>query len=473
MKSLVCVAIALALGVWGARAESIELGTRRELFVDRYLIGQLKNAELRLHEPHRDGAAILFDKPWDGEFSAYVTVFKDGDVYRMYYRGVPKAGRDGNSGESVCYAESKDGVAWTKPDLGLFEVEGTKHNNVILTNAPFAHNFSPFRDESPTAAADAKYKALAGLESSGLHAFASADGVHWRAMQDEPVFTKGAFDSQNVAFWSAVEGQYVCYFRTWKQFKTEGYRWISRTTSKDFLHWSEPEEMDFGDTPPEHLYTNGTHPYYRAPQIYVGLAKRFFSNKVALPSDEARKLVKDPGYRIASSDSILMTTRGGHHYERTFMDAFIRPGPDPEDWISRDNMPACGVVPGDARTMFIYRMSHYAQPSAELTRYSLRTDGFISVHAGYGGGEMVTKPFTFSGGQLSLNFQSSAAGGVRVELQDEAGKVLADCAEMMGDEIDRDVAWSGRSDLRQFAGKTVRLRFVLKDADLYSMRFHD
>lgn len=473
MKPLICFAMALSLGVGIGRAEPIELGTRRELFVDHYLIGDLKNAELRLHEPHRDGTAIRFDKPWDGEFSAYVTVFKDGDLYRMYYRGKPTAGRDGDTSEAVSYAESKDGITWTKPDLGLFDIKGTKHNSVVLTNAPFAHNFSPFRDESPAATAEAKYKALAGLEKSGLHAFASADGIHWSAMQSEPVFTKGLFDSQNVVFWSAVESQYVCYFRTWKLVKTERFRWISRTTSKDFLHWTEPEEMDYGDTPPEHLYTNGTHPYYRAPQIYIGLAKRFFPGKVALPSEQARKLVNNPGYRIASSDSIFMTTRGANHYDRTFLDAFIRPGPDPEDWISRDNMPACGVVPGNAREMFIYRMSHYAQPSAELTRYTLRTDGFISVHAGYAGGELVTKPFTFSGGQLSLNFQTSAAGGVRVELQDEVGKVLADCAEMIGDEIDRDVTWSHGGDLRRFAGKAVRLHFVLKDADLYSLRFHD
>jgi hypothetical protein len=316
---------------------------------------------------------------------------------------------------------------------------------------------------------------MAGYDTTGLHAFVSSDGIHWRLLQPEAVIKQRAFafDSQNVAFWSETESLYVCYFRTWKHIGKDTFRWISRATSKDFVHWSDPVEMEFGDTPAEQLYTNGTHPYYRAPHIYIALAKRFFPGKVALPSEEAAKLVSNPGYRIASSDSIFMTTRGGNHYERTFLDAFIRPGPAPQDWISRDNMPACGVVAANERTMFIYRMSHYAQPSAELTRYSLRTDGFISVHAGYGGGELVTKPFTFSGAKLSLNFESSAAGGVKVELQDEAGKVLVDCAEMMGDEIDRNVTWSSGGDLSAFAGKTVRLRFALKDADLYSLRFHD
>ena len=78
-----------------------------------------------------------------------------------------------------------------------------------------------------------------------------------------------------------------------------------------------------------------------------------------------------------------MVTRGGSHYERTFMEAFIRPGPAPEDWIARDNTPALGVVPAGNREMFIYRMAHYAQPSSNLARYRLRADGFISVHAPY------------------------------------------------------------------------------------------
>ena len=451
--------------------EAIDLGSQRELFVDRFLIDKLKGAELRMHEPIREGVALKFDKPWEGEFSGYVTVIKDDGLYRMYYRGLPVAGPDGGAGAVVAYAESKDGMSWTKPDLGLFTVIGTRHNNVVLTNAPYTHNFSPLLDDNPAAAAGAKYKALGGTDVSGLHAFQSADGIHWSPLQTQAVFTHGVFDSQNVAFWSASEARYICYFRTWKTVKGKQYRWISRTTSEDFIHWTPPVEMDFGNTPPEQFYTNGTHPYYRAPQIYIALAKRFFPNKVALSSEEARTLVENPGFRIASSDSIFMTTRGASHYERTFLEAFIRPGPTPEDWISRDNTPALGVVPGNEREMFIYRMSHYAQPSSNVTRYRLRADGFISVHAPYGGGELTTKPFKFSGNALELNFDTSAAGYLRVEMQDENEAPLAESPEMIGDDIARTIKWAGRDNVGALAGKTVRLHFVMKDADLYSLRF--
>ena len=471
-----CLALAVFAHLQSLGGEVIQLGSRRELFVDRFLIEKLEGAQLKLHEPHREGVAVRLDRPWEGPFSAYATVIKDDEIYRMYYRGLGVAGHDGSEDECVCCAESKDGVSWTKPNLGFFNVKGTRDNNVVLTNRPFSHNFSPFLDERPGVPAAEKYKALAGLANTGLHAFLSPDGLHWRPLQPEAVFRKGVFDSQNVAFWSAAEQQYLCYFRTMKQSAGENFRWISRTASKDFTHWTEPVEMDCGDTPPEHLYTNGTHPYYRAPHIYIALAKRFFPTKAALPPEQAKALVNHPGYRVASSDSVFLTTRGGKHYDRTFMEAFIRPGPTAEDWVSRDNTPALGVVPANAREMFIYRLSYYAQPGVHLARYSLRADGFVSVNAPYRGGELLTKTFTFSGSNLQINFATSAAGGLRVEIQDEDGKpcpgfALADCPEMIGDEIDRVVRWAGEADVTRLAGKPIRLRLALKDADLYSLRF--
>lgn len=476
MKTLFYLFACLFLTESFAAAEVLQLGTRRELFVDHYLIEKMKSVQLKMHEPLREGIAIKFDQPWEGPFSCYTTVFKDGDRYRMYYRGKPKAGKDGDDAEGVCYAESKDGVAWTKPNLGLFEIHGTRNNNVVMTNMPFPHNFSPFLDERPGVPADEKYKGLAGYIKIGLHAFKSPDGIHWSKMHPAAVFTNGIFDSQNVAFWSTSENQYIMYFRTMKKVGKENIRWISRTTSKDFIQWSDPVEMEFGDTAPEQLYTNGTHPYYRAPHIYIALAKRFFPDKVAMSEEQAKTLVNHPKYRIAASDSVFFTTRGGNRYDRTFMEAFMKPGPTAEDWIARDNTPALGVVPANDREMLMYRVSHYAQPTIHMSLYRMRTDGFISVNAPYTGGELITKPFTFSGRQLELNFVTSAAGGVRVEIQDESGTALpgyaaADCPEMLGDEIGRVVAWKNGSDVSKLSGKNIKLRLVMNDADLYSLRF--
>ena len=117
----------------------------------------------------------------------------------------------------------------------------------------------------------------------------------------------------------------------------------------------------------------------------------------------------------------------------------------------------------------------------------MRLDGFASVNAPYSGGEMLTRPFTFEGRELVLNYATSAAGSVKVELQEDnpaheyadpeppgkpiPGHALGDADEIIGDEIERTVTWNGNPDVSKPAGKPVRLRFVMKDADLYSLRF--
>ncbi len=83
--------------------------------------------------------------------------------------------------------------------------------------APYSHNFAPFADTRPGIPAAERYKALAGTVESGLAAFVSPDGLRWRKLREEPVMRDGAFDSQNVAFWSSHEKCYVCFFRTWTE----------------------------------------------------------------------------------------------------------------------------------------------------------------------------------------------------------------------------------------------------------------
>jgi hypothetical protein len=457
--------------------EVLSLMSKRELFVDHRMIASIEGLELRLHHPHREGTALLFNKPWEGPFSGYITVIQDGGTFRMYYRGLPRVTSPGDSPAVTCYAESEDGIHWRKPDLRMYLVMGTRKNNVVLAKEPrYSQNFSPFLDSRPGVPPEERFKAVAGDEKTGLVAFASPDGLHWKRLQREPIVKEGTFDSQNVAFYSESESSYVCYFRSWTGEGYTGFRTISRTTSKNFHEWSEPVEMTFGPTPREHLYTNGTQPYFRAPQIYLALAKRFLPDKPGLGGEEAARLVGDPAYRRASSDAVLLSSRGGECYDRTFLEAFIRPGPDPADWVSRDNTPAVGLLPGSPRELFLYRLSHYAQSTSEVTRYSLRLDGFVSVHATYAGGEFTTPCFRFSGRVLEVNCSTSAAGGLRVEIEDSSGHALPgyaleDCPEMIGDNIARVVRWKGGSDLEELAGSVVRLRFAMRDMDLYSFCF--
>jgi hypothetical protein len=454
------------------------IGSELQLFADRWLIDRLERAKLVLHSPVPREVVFEFDAPWEGSGSGYVTIMRDGERYRMYYRGGGEFAR-----EHTCLAFSDDGVHWTRPSLGLFEFEGSKENNIIWTGAEKAywesHNFSPFRDDNPGVPLEQRYKAVtlgrrevAGERRKVLLAFASPDGVRWQPLREEAIITGGSFDSHNVAFWDTVREQYVCYFRA----SRDGKRSIRRATSADFVTWSEPEWLDFGDTPLEHFYTNGIVPYFRAPQLYLAFPQRFVP--------ERRTVGADNRPIDGVSDAVFMSSHDGLYWHRTFMEAFIRPGPDQRNWggAHGNSCPSWGIVPTGEGEISIYWAEHYGnwpddrESVPRLRRGALRTDGFASVHADYAGGEMVTRPVLFEGRNLVINYATSAVGWVKVELQNETGTPLPgfkleETIEIFGDELARVVCWQGGSEVSKLAGRPVRIHFAMKDADLYSLRF--
>jgi len=458
MKPLAFLAAVLlaSAGTWaGEPPGPIDLGSRRELFVDRFLIDGLSGVELRRHQPQ---LAPPMDEPADD--MEYGTVIKDGDLFRLYTRAGRGARFDGDTSEVTRYCESRDGIHWTRPSLGLHEIDGTTDNNVILHEKSVCHNFSPFLDTRPGVPADERFKALAGViyrnPGGGLVAFASGDGIHWRKLRDTPVMTKGAFDSQNVAFWSEAEKKYVAYVRTFTagvstdtEWRLDGLRSVSRATSDDFLHWTEPVPLN-PNFPGEHIYTTLTHPYFRAPHIYVALPTRFHPD------------------RGSSTDILFMTARGDRPFDRTFREAFIRPGLDPARWGNRSNYAALNVVPTGPAEMSIY--------TTPFRRFTLRTDGFASAPGGADPGELRTRAVVFAGDELSLNYSTSAGGSVRLEIQDAGGTpvpgfTLEEFRPLVGDSIDQVAAWKSGTSLAALAGRPVRLRFVLQEADVFALQF--
>jgi len=179
------------------------------------------------------------------------------------------------------------------------------------------------------------------------------------------------------------------------------------------------------------------------------------------------------------SDGVLLTSRAGSTaYDRTFMETFIRPGLGHGHWVSRTNYPLTGILPADPDHIQLFVTRRYMQDAWHIERLLLRTDGFASVSARWAGGEMLTKPLTFAGNRLELNYRTGAPGFVRVEIRDAAGTpvpgcTLDDCPEIIGDEIARTVVWKQGADVSRLAGRPVRLKFVMKDADLFALRFVD
>ncbi len=446
------------------------------LFVDGQAVQSMKGVTLRLHSPEPREVALRFDAPWEGKESGYVTVMRDHEGrYRMYYRGGGELSR-----EVACVAFSDDGIAWTKPQLGLFDHAGSKANNIILVGREPSywetHNFTPFLDTGPLASPDTRYKAV-GLgrayppvtadRQKALFVLGSPDGIRWKHLSDKAVIWDGSFDSQNVAFWDTRRGEYVCYLRAGR----DGARSVKRATSKDFITWTAPEWLDFGPGPLEQFYTNAIAPYVRDPSLYLGFPMRFVPQ---------RKQVGSSGKPTDGvSDAVLISSRDGLRFDRTFREAFIRPGLSPNNWGNAhgNNTPAWGLLQTGPEEISIYWCENYGA-TPHVRRGVLRLDGFVSVHAAASGGEMITKPIRCTGPILRINYSTSAAGSIRCEVQDTAGKPIKglgidDCVELFGDEIAGAMAWMGGKDLRSLIGKDIRLRFVMRDADLYSLTLGD
>lgn len=465
-----CSAGALDAFAQPPAAGPVDIGTRIEMFVDEQLVdpAHTRYVALKLHPPTRREIVLTADQPWEGPGSAYYTVIQDGPRVRLYYRGHIPDGGDASADQVTCYAESADGVTFTRPQLNLYEFQGSKQNNIVYRGVE-AHNFAPMLDANPDAEPNARYKAVGGF-GGRLFAFSSPDGIHWSRMQSEPIAIRGEFDSLNVVFWDAHAKLYRLYSRRWTEPGYRGYRGVQSSTSTDFLHWSDPTPNRYaargdGEPPLEHFYTNATTTCPGAPHHYLSFPMRFVPDrKVASPLPDA-----------GVSDAAFLSSRDGQQWDRSFLEAWLRPGRDPRNWTHRNNMPANGIVQTRPDEFSLYASEHYAWPDNRLRRLSVRRHGFASMHANAERGEFTTRPLTFTGAFLRLNFATSATGSVRVELQDEQGRplpgrTLAESTEMFGDELDAVVTWRDGGDLSAWAGQPVRLRIVLQDADVFALQ---
>ncbi len=292
----------------------------------------------------------------------------------------------------------------------------------------------------------------------------------------------------NVVYFDERDQQYVLYYRT----VVDGRRSISMTTSPDLLDWSEPVPLEYPGSPPQQMYTNQISPYYRAPHVRFGFPTRYVARKMtdhlqSLPPQELRADLSAAYARVGSdlSDGLFMSSRDGIQFRR-WDEAFLRPGPQAGDltsrWMYGDNYQSYGLfetksaIEGAPNEIsFLFSEGYWRDGKSRLRRYTIRLDGFISVRAPFSGGEVLTMPLTFRGKTLKVNYATSAGGSVRVEIQDEEGNpvpgfALNDCTELIGDHVEQSVTWRGGS-VSELTSRSVKLRFVLRDADVYSWQF--
>jgi len=429
-------------------AEPVDVGNRLELFIDDHLIGHVTgDVRQQLLRPEPREVVFVADEPWEGNTSGYYTYFQDGDLYRMIYRGWQhNEQKEAAHKEVTCYAESKDGIHWTKPNLGLFAWNGSKDNNIVWLG-PGTHNFTAFRDANPATPAESRYKAFGGGRG-GLLPFESPDCKHWKLIQEKPVITHGAFDSQNLAFWDTDRGEYRAY---WRYFGN-GVRSIRTATSEDFINWQNEADLTYTKgTPTEHLYTNAIQKYFRAPHLFIGFPTRF----------EAESQQVEP---------VLMTSRDGETF-RPYAEAVVpRTAPKDRDH-NRSNYMAWGMfqLPGQPNEISVYATENYYEPTpGRVRRFVYRVDGFVALRAGADGGQVTSKPLRYQGQRLLLNYAVQTGGTLTVEALNESGKVVCRSKPLNGNAVDTPVEWHQDPN---FSQGVIQLRFKLKNADVFSFRF--
>jgi len=180
-------------------------------------------------------------------------------------------------------------------------------------------------------------------------------------------------------------------------------------------------------------------------------------------------------YGLTVTDCVFMSSRDGWHFNRPD-EAFIRPEPEePYGWVYGTAYPSWGMIetpsdmPGADPEISIYVFeNHWADKPADFVRYTIRLDGFMSLHAGAKEKQIVTKPFIFDGSEMRINFATSARGYLFITLTAEDGTVLESC-ETFGNSTDRRVHFDG--DVAALAGKAVTMTVRMLDADLYAIRF--
>ncbi len=472
---------------------SINIGSRKELFVDDFLIDVTKTtAGKKLNKPVRRECIMTNDAPWEANGWVYYTVFQDGDIFRMYYICFPMYNEERTEHKPpffhICYAESTDGINWNKPKLGICNIKGSTENNVIVVTETM-DAFHVFIDKNPNCPPEQKYKGVytrPGKERTELWCMTSSDGIHFE--EGWMVTDKGTFDSYNSVFWDENINSYVCYARDFHQAENGGaIRDIRRLESKDFKIWTDPELIKYTESPYDfHMYTNGIQPYFRAPHIYVGFPTRYTERKEWTPNydrlcgAEHRKWRMNLGRRfgLALTDGLFMSSRDGKNFKR-WNEAFIKPGPESNmRWVYGDGYLSYGMlvtrtnVEGeDCELSFYASANDWSDGPVQVFRYTLRMDGFVSRVSGFETTEVVTKPFTFEGDSLSINFSTSSAGYIRIFFEDENGIIQDgyDSGELFGDSTDRIVDF--KDSLSELNGRDVIMHIELCDAEIYSFQF--
>jgi hypothetical protein len=495
------VSVPNCAGAERASSEPIVVGRAKQLFLDDYLIASSTNIARRIQaaEKFAGNPVIRRTETWEDPFNVlYGSVIRDGDKYRAWYM----------SGPGVSYAESGDGLHWTKPALDLMLIDGAETNILFRKLSEktgsealpyFQELFGVFKDERE---ADPSRRYKMGFLSidwhykgprearfhegqrRGVGIAGSPDGIHWTLIDN--FATEAISDGATHWMFDPAINKYVLFGRT-RAMPTDvvaawsNYDWfkswysgraVGRIESADFAKWnvtapaSAPVVMtaDLDDQPGTEIYSMLVFPYE---SVYVGLVQTF----LAVPEDPALDVqlaVSHDGVRFTrvSQQSPLGSATATRP-------AFISNGPvgswDRFNQSLANNPPI--AVGDDLRFYYGGRTYRHAPYKGKDTSTkagcigvaTIKRDRFVSLEASFDGGQIVTRPLRLAGKSLHLNAKSDF-GSISVEAVDSTGKTIAVSEPIRADSLDAIVDW-GRAKF----DTAVSLRISLKNACLYAL----
>jgi hypothetical protein len=420
---------------------------------------------------------------------------------------LPAHSPTGEAMTGVAYAESNDGIHWTKPPVGLRHaqiVEGTPSANPVTNVVVFGHGFGCMLDPRAEPGAADRFKAAfdshldrrpppdAGDVNAAVLAF-SSDGWFWEVYNQGRAVTGRAADTQNQILWNPMSRRFMLITREdlagdVEEGEIRGTRIMEHRKRGNRLAelpaaWRTLAILGFTRNG---QYEDGRRQIHAFTDwVHAGVHLGFVSAMENLTNDNYTDSPPDlvTRHRQNIVNFYLATSRDARSWDLSWAYAsqpLIRRGPA-GSW-DKDGIHAPSMVTiGDRHWIFYCGMSErfgHDDPRGlmGIGLASLRLDGFAGLRAEAAEGTLVTKPFLLAGRRLLVNLEAPA-GELRVELLEAEGAPIpgftrADAEPLANsDGLRLEPRWRGQTDPGALLGREVRLRFYLRSSQLYSFQF--
>ncbi|MHA1680587.1 MAG: hypothetical protein ACTSUE_06230 [Promethearchaeota archaeon] len=465
------------------------------------------NVKIIYPSPEISEPVLIADKPWESDFlGLYSSIVFDpdwnGGTYRLWYEGYSNYDSTGRDyGAILCYAESKDGFTWEKPDLGLVEYNGSKDGNNIIflpsmhPTGKGIHGSTVFLDPHARSPEE-KYKMtycgyaskdwlkqemlsthpdILKRDHSIVCGAISGDGLNWKLLEDPLVYENA--DSQTIIYWNEEKGKYIGYFRHWEANR----RFISYSASETFERWPIPKIIvglePFLD-PSTDYYTNSYIPWPGASNAHLMMPSMYHRGSSPAPGDHL--------------DVFLGVSHDGINWHWPLQNTPWIPNGVPDPATNGMIFPGAGFVtlPGGEWAFTLgtspdthNRMRALSQAGNAIRIGKVRPDGFACIAPVDNEklAEFWTIWLDFEGRELLVNAESERGGWIEVELVEKmTGKPLPGFSTTNMKRMEGDLRWTRvewevddeyPDGLAEFDDCSVSIHVRMEKSRIYGFKF--